>query len=65
MIGEFHVTPEVDFSLEGPTALGAGEGLEARVLPAVSDEVGTLTERLAADRALVRFLPWNRAQLVS
>ena len=50
---------QIDLALEGAAALVACEGLEARVLAAVRDQVGRLAERLAADDATVRFLALN------
>jgi len=46
-------------TLERPGALGAVEGLEARVLAAVRDEVGRLAERLVALTAHVWLLTCN------
>ena len=48
------VTSEVDFALEGLGAEVAGKRLEAGVFAAVSDQVGRLTERLAANSTHVR-----------
>ena len=42
------VSPEVHLPLERLVAQFAGEWLVARVLPRVRDQVGALTERLAA-----------------
>ena len=53
------VPAEVDFPLEGPSTGVTGERFKARVLTAMSDQVGALAERLVAVRALVRLLPWN------
>lgn len=50
------VSTEVDLPLKSPTAQVAGEGLVARVLPRVGDEVGALGESLPAHLAFVRFL---------
>lgn len=53
------VPAQVHFPLESSSAEVARERLEPRVLPAVGYQVGRLTERLPADLAFVRFLPWN------
>lgn len=50
------VSPEVHFSLEALPTQVAAEGLEARVFPAVCDQVGALAEGLPAHLALVRLL---------
>ncbi len=50
----FCVASQVHLSLEGSTALLAGEGFEARVLAAVGDEVGGLRESLATLPAYIR-----------
>ena len=50
------VSPEVHLPLERLVAQFAGEWLVARVLPRVRDQVGALTERLAAHCALVGLL---------
>lgn len=50
------VPPQVHLALEALGAELAAEGLEARVLPAVGDEVGALAEGLAAHLALVGLL---------
>lgn len=50
------VPPQVHFTLEAFGAQLTAEGLEARVLPAVSDEVGALAESLPTHLALVWFL---------
>ena len=54
------VSTQVHLPLEGAAAVRACEGLEARVLAAVGDEVGALAERLAALLALVGLLACNR-----
>lgn len=48
--------PKVHFPLKCSATEFAGKGLEARVLAGVSDQVGTLAERFAADLAFVGFL---------
>lgn len=50
------VSSEIDFSLESFVAKSASEWLISAMLPHVCDEVGTLAERLRADRAFVWFL---------
>ena len=50
---------QVDLALEGAPAQVAGERLEARVLPAVRDEVGRLAEGLPAHLAFVRLFTCN------
>lgn len=50
------VPAQVHLPLEAFSAQIAAKGLEARVLAAVSDEVGALAESLAAHLALVRLL---------
>lgn len=55
----FFVPAEVDLPLESPATDVAGEWLEARVFAAVRNQVGRLTERLAADFALVGLLSWK------
>lgn len=50
------VSPEVYFSLEAFPTQVAAERLEARVFPAVCDQVGALAEGLPAHLALVRLL---------
>ncbi|GBN08802.1 hypothetical protein AVEN_204908-1 [Araneus ventricosus] len=54
------MSAQVHLPLEGPAASEAGEGLEARVLPGVGDEVGGLAEGLAAHQTLVRLLTCKR-----
>ena len=54
------VPAQVHLALERASTAGAGEGLEARVLPAVGDEVGALAERFVTVRAFVRLLSCNR-----
>lgn len=50
------VPPQVHLPLEAFCADVAAEGLEARVLPAVGDQVGALAEGFAAHLALVGLL---------
>lgn len=50
------VSPEVHFPLEALPTQVAAKGLEARVLPAVCDQVGALAEGLPTHLALVRLL---------
>lgn len=50
------VPPQIHFPLESLDAEVAAERFIARVLAAVRDEVGALTEGLPAYLALVRFL---------
>lgn len=50
------VPTQVHLALEALGAELAAEGLEARVLPAVGDEVGALAEGLPTHLALVRLL---------
>ena len=57
------VPPKVHLSLEGLVAEAAGEGLVARVLAHVGDEVGRLAEGFGADDALVGFLAWNKGNI--
>lgn len=52
------VLPQVHFVLEAAGTAGAAVGPVVPVFPAVSDEVGALAERLAADLTHVRLLPW-------
>lgn len=54
------VPSQVHFALEALGTDVASERFEARVLPAVGDEVGALAERLAAHLALVRLLTCGR-----
>lgn len=54
------VPAQIHLALEGLVAELAGEGLVARVLAGVGDQVGALAERLAAHLALVRFLTCNK-----
>ncbi|KAJ8892058.1 hypothetical protein PR048_004632 [Dryococelus australis] len=54
------VSPQVHLTLERPPAQVTSKRLEARVLPAVRDQVRRLAKRLAANLALVRFLPCNK-----
>lgn len=56
------VPPQVHFPLETFPAKVTAEGLEARVFPAVCDEVGALTEGLPAHLALVRLLTCKQEQ---
>ena len=49
------MAPEVNFSLEGPTAPRTAEGFKSRVFAAVGDEVRALAEGFPAVTALVRF----------
>src|SRR6218665_3626838 len=51
-----NMATKVDLALKGPRTDVTGERLEASVLPAVSDEVGRLAERLATLTTLVRLL---------
>lgn len=48
------VPAQIHFALEALGTNVASERFEARVLPAVGDEVGALAERFAAHLALVR-----------
>lgn len=50
------VSAEVDFALEAFGADVASERFEARVLPAVGDQVGALAERFTAHLAFMRLL---------
>lgn len=52
------MTSQVHFALETLGAQLTTEGLEARVLATVGDEVGALAEGLAAHLALVGLLTW-------
>lgn len=54
------VPPQVYFPLEAFPAEVTAERFEARVFPAVCDEVRALTEGLPAHLALVRLLPCGR-----
>lgn len=56
------VPPQVHFTLEAFGAQLTAEGLEARVLPAVSDEVGALAESLPTHLALVWLLTCGAAR---
>ncbi len=55
------VTPKVHFALKRSSTAATGEGLEARVLAAVGDEVGGLRESLATLSAHIRLFTWNVA----
>lgn len=50
------VSPQVHFPLEALSAQVAAERFEARVFPAVCDQVGALAEGLPAHLTLVRLL---------
>jgi hypothetical protein len=50
----FTVPPQVNFALECPAAVVAGERLVAGVLPRVGDQVGRLAKGFPADCAFVR-----------
>lgn len=50
------VPPQIHFSLEAFATQIVAKGLEARVLPTMGDEVGTLAEGFAAHLALVGLL---------
>lgn len=50
------VSPQVHLPLEAFSAEVTAERFEARVLSAVRDEIGALTEGLSAHLALVRLL---------
>lgn len=57
------VSPQVHLPLETfPTQVTA-EGFEARVLPAVSDQVGALTERLPTHLTFVWLLTCRQQQV--
>ena len=56
------VPSQVHFALEALGAQLTAERLEARVLPAVGDEVGTLAEGLPAHLALVWLLTCRAAE---
>lgn len=56
------VPPQIHFPLETFPAEVTAEGLEARVFPAVRDEVGALTEGLPAHLAFVRLLTCKQGQ---
>ena len=58
----FAVPPQVNFALEGASAVVASERLVAGVLPGVCDQVGRLAEGFPADRALVRLFACNYKQ---
>lgn len=57
------VPPQVHFPLEAFPAEVTAERFEARVFPAMRDEVGALTEGLPAHLALVRLLPCGRKEI--
>lgn len=57
------VSPQVHLPLETFPAEVTAEGLEARVLPAVCDQVGALTERLPTHLTLVWLLTWKQGQV--
>lgn len=59
------VAAQVHFPLERTAAQVAGEGLEARVLPRVGDQVRGLAEGLAAHRALVGLLAWKEEAIIN
>ena len=50
---------QIHLPLEAFSAEVTSERFEACVLPTVRDEVGTLTELLPTNLALVRLLPWK------
>jgi hypothetical protein len=50
----FAVPPQVNFALESPAAVVAGERLVAGVLPRVGNQVGRLAKGFPADGAFVR-----------
>ncbi len=50
----FAVPPQVNFALESPAAVVAGERLVTGVLPRVGDQVGRLAKGFPADGAFVR-----------
>ena len=52
----FQMAPHVDLPLERPATPGTAEGFEARVFPAVSDQVRALAEGFAAVTAFIRLL---------
>jgi len=54
---------QIHLPLEGLVAEQTAEGLVARVLPHVRDQVGALAEGLQADCALVGLLAWNRREI--
>lgn len=56
------VTAQVHLALEALGAQLTAEGLEARVLAAVGDEVRALAEGLPAHLALVGLLTWGRGK---
>ncbi len=63
----FRMPSQVHLPLEGSAALLTGKWFEARVLPAVGDQVGGLGERLATFSAHIWLLSWNnkeRKQLI-
>ena len=57
------VPPQVHFPLEAFPAEVTAERFEARVFPAVRDEVGALAEGLPAHLALVRLLTCGRNEI--
>lgn len=58
------VPAQVHFPLEAFPAEVTAERFEARVLPAVRDEIGALAEGLPAHLTLVRLLPCSRSETV-
>lgn len=48
--------PQVHFTHEGHSTILAREWFEALMLPAVCDQIRGLTERLATEATLMRFL---------
>lgn len=59
------VSPQVHLPLEAFPAEVTAERFEARVLPAVRDEIGALTEGLPAHLTFVRLLACSREETVS
>lgn len=59
------VSPQVHLPLEAFPAEVTAERFEARVLPAVRDEIGALTEGLPAHLTLVRLLTCSRNETVN
>lgn len=58
------VSPQVHFPLKAFPAEVTAKRFEARVLPAVRDEIGALAEGLPAHLTLVRLLPCSSSETV-
>lgn len=54
------MSPQIHLPLKALATKVTAKRLEARVFPTVSDEIGALTERFAADLTLVRLFSYNQ-----